>query len=278
MDHLRDLRLYEAERTLEYFPRSGRILEIGAGSGWQSKMFSDLGYDVSAIDVETSQYLGQKVFPVETYDGAKIPFSEKSFDVVFSSNVLEHITDVERFQQEIARVLAPGGFAVHVLPTASWRLWSDLTYYSALPGRAFRRLKRLSAFRRAAFWRDVEEETRPESTDLYEFGEFVAAGDIPYEPAPALQQRMLRRLRLLRRLGAPTHGEKGNALSEIYYFSRYRWKPLFERAGFSVVGCHPNKLFYTGYSLFGDALPISARRRISSVLGSSCLIYVVKPV
>ncbi len=131
--------------------------------------------------------------------------------------------------------------------------------------------------------RDVEREIRPESTDLYDFAEFVAADDLPFEPSSQFRARLsqrlgpLRRLRLLRKLIAPTHGETGNALSEIYHFSRYRWKPLFKRAGFEVVGCHPNELFYTGYSLFGGALTIPARRRLSSVLGASCLIYVVKP-
>jgi SAM-dependent methyltransferase len=128
MDHLKAIRLAELERCVPLFPSGCRILEIGAGSGWQAGVLQQKGYTVSAIDIPSSRYAGMQVFPVIPYDGHHIPFESASFDVLFSSNVLEHVPHVGELQEEIRRVLAPGGLAVHLLPTASWRFWTHLAH------------------------------------------------------------------------------------------------------------------------------------------------------
>lgn len=276
-EHLQALRRHEAEGALRFLPAGARVLEIGAGAGWQSRMFSELGFDVSAIDLESSQYRQQAVFDVKTYDGHRIPFGDASFDVVFSSNVLEHIPHVEEFQAEILRVLAPGGRAVHILPSASWRLWTTLTYYLTLPVRLLRRLARRSEPRSdPQFWEEVAEETGIDQMDLIEFAEFVADDPQAAEPRPEFVEQLRIRLKELQRVTPPPHGEFGNFATEIYYFSRFRWKALFEREGFRVVASFRNGLFYTGYSLLGARLAIRVRSRLSRLLGSACRVYVLE--
>jgi ubiquinone/menaquinone biosynthesis C-methylase UbiE len=130
--HLQQIREYELELVLPLLPRGGRILEIGAGAGWQTRALAERGYAVEAIDTEGSCYEQTRVWPVTVYDGDTIPFADESFDAVFSSNVLEHIPHVERFQEEIKRVLKRGGDAVHILPSASWRIWTSATHYVQL--------------------------------------------------------------------------------------------------------------------------------------------------
>lgn len=127
LQHLESIRRYELDFALRFFPPSGRILEIGAGTGWQAQTLQALGFDVEAIDLSSSNYKEHRVFPVVDYDGHRIPFGDDSFDVVFSSNVLEHIPHVEEFQREIHRVLKPGGVAVHIVPSSTWRFWSNIT-------------------------------------------------------------------------------------------------------------------------------------------------------
>jgi len=43
-----------AETAIHYFPKSGRILELGAGHGQDSIFFAKRGYDVVSTDIETS--------------------------------------------------------------------------------------------------------------------------------------------------------------------------------------------------------------------------------
>ncbi len=127
LDHLESIRRLELEFALRSFPDSGKILEIGAGTGWQADALQKRGFDVDSIDLDTSNYKDNRIFPVVDYDGHNIPFADSTFDVVFSSNVMEHIPHLEAFQTEIHRVLKLDGVAIHVVPSSTWRVWTNIT-------------------------------------------------------------------------------------------------------------------------------------------------------
>jgi SAM-dependent methyltransferase len=246
--HLEAIRNYELDAVLGVLPRGGRVLEVGAGSGWQARRLAAQSFVVEAIDLADTIYKEGRVWPVQEYDGLRIPFPDKSFDIVFTSNVLEHIPHVETFQAELLRVLKPKGICVHVLPTATWRFWTTAAHYAALV--------------KAAAGRLFARPSRPGQ-----------ARCTPTERAPA--QSWLEKLRGL--LVPTRHGEHGNGVSELYLFSRFRWRALFRRFGWSVRQLKPNRLFYTGYAILGDRLSLAARHALSYALGSSCHIFVLKP-
>jgi SAM-dependent methyltransferase len=249
MDHdfLRRIREYELERILALVPSRSSILEIGAGAGWQARALSESGHRVEAIDIAESSYVPDRVWPVRDYDGANIPFPDEQFDVVFSSNVLEHIPHVDSFQKEIQRVLKPGGIAVHCLPTPTWRLWTTLAHYVAVPLRVLGRLTGGDA------------------------GPAVPSDRRAATPAT---HRPIDLVRMA--LAADRHGERGNVITETWWFSRHRWLSLFRASGWAVRAHYPTWLFYTGYLLSGPMLDVPARHRLSRILGSSCRIYVLE--
>lgn len=127
LKHLEYIRSYELDVAVKLFPSKGRLLELGAGTGWQAQALQEYGYDVSAIDLPSSNYMSSRIHSVIDYDGKTIPFESDEFDIIYSSNVLEHIPHIYEFQDEIHRVLRPGGIVVHVLPSSYWRFWSNLT-------------------------------------------------------------------------------------------------------------------------------------------------------
>lgn len=124
------VRQHEAAFLAGYLPAGSSILEIGAGTGEQAAYFSRRGFAVKAIDLPTSEYSRHRVFEVEDYDGRHIPFPDASFDVVFSSNVLEHIPDLPGMLAEMRRVLRPGGYCVHAMPTPAWRIGTAVAGYA----------------------------------------------------------------------------------------------------------------------------------------------------
>src|SRR4051794_7005728 len=132
IEHLDRLRRAEIDVIVGELPRGPlRILEIGAGTGRQAAELARHGFAVEAIEIPDSNYAGQRLFSLTDYDGRHIPFPDASFDVVFSSNVLEHVPDLPQVHREIHRVLKPGGFCLHILPTPSWRLWTTLSAFPA---------------------------------------------------------------------------------------------------------------------------------------------------
>ena len=88
MEQLNRLRAAELDRIAPLFPRGARILEVGAGTGMQTLLLRQRGFDVTPIDVDSSDYAAHQVVPVQSYDGRTFPVGDASFDVVFSSNVL----------------------------------------------------------------------------------------------------------------------------------------------------------------------------------------------
>ena len=127
INFLKALREHEAYNCLDYLEDKGRLLDFGAGSGHQATYFQSYGFEVDAIDLETSNYLKLRDFEVTNYDGKKIPFPDKHFNIVFSSNVFEHIYETTLILDELSRVLKPNGIMVLLMPSPSWRLWTILT-------------------------------------------------------------------------------------------------------------------------------------------------------
>jgi SAM-dependent methyltransferase len=248
--HLRQIRQSEIEKVADILKQLGghTILEIGAGAGWQAQYLTERGFELVAIDIADSNYGEVRTWPVIEYDGHSIPLQDNSVDIVFSSNVLEHIREVEQFQSEIHRVLKPGGHAVHVLPTSSWRFWTSITSFPD-------KIRRFAASR---YGRKTES-----SPSL------ISTGTAIWSRRRNLWKRLLW-------FFPGRHGEFGNSFTELYYFSRYRWTRLFQRTGWQVTEVLPNGLFYTGYSILGARFSLSWRAKASRLIGSSCLIYVLK--
>ena len=220
-EHLRSLRLQELDGVRSILGETGgkSILDVGAGAGWQARELSKLGLRVGAVDLtrDRSGYSSVRVWPVIPYDGTRIPFADQSFDYVFSSNVLEHIPHLETFQAEIQRLLKPGGVAIHVLPTATWRLWTSVAHYVSPIKELLRHLRRSK-------------------------GEVGDAGE---ETSVTRALRRNTTVTLLRRLFVPArHGVAGTWLTEAYYFSRFRWAALFRRSGWEVERHFSNRLFF----------------------------------
>lgn len=248
VEFLHVIRGYEYNKIVERFSPGLRILEIGGGTGYQAKRLTEDGFVVDSIDLPDSNYAGQLEFPVQPYDGRNIPFPEGSFDVVFSSNVLEHVLDLPYLQAEIKRVLRPGGYCVHLMPTGAWRLWTNVTHYTEL-------IQRLLGLAPRLF---------PQGVSRYAFLDSMS-----------VLRLMVSTTKHYARV--PRHGETGNALSEIVTFSSRHWMQHFTSQHFTIEEVTAGGIFYTGYMALGPRLSLESRQKVSKWLGSACMIYVVRP-
>ncbi len=94
------------------------MLDIGTGNGEIAGHLSEF-YDVVSVDVidQRTVYDG---FTFVQLDGDTLPFSDKSFDIVVSNHVIEHVSDADRHLSEIERVLKDGGLAYLATPNRFW--------------------------------------------------------------------------------------------------------------------------------------------------------------
>lgn len=228
-----------------------RVLEIGGGYGFQASLLAATGCEVTSIDVPGRPRRPQ-YFPVQDYDGRTIPAPDEAFDVVFSSNVLEHVPELASMLAEVRRTLKPGGVAIHLLPSVSWRLLHSLIHPVFL--------LRFLLTRRWGAHGTADEVPGADAS----VGGVVARHGLAKSIRWALLGPFL------------PHGEYANSVAELWYYRRRRWRRLFGRAGWDVVHEGGNRLLYSGHGVC-PGLSLAARGRLARLLGSSCHVFVLHP-
>lgn len=95
-----------------------KVLEIGIGQAADSFQIAKRGGVWHGVDITEAAINRAKIrFQLENmaYGGVaqgsatKLPWSDDSFDIVYSHGVLHHIPDISAVSSEISRVLKPGG-------------------------------------------------------------------------------------------------------------------------------------------------------------------------
>jgi SAM-dependent methyltransferase len=94
----------------------GRALDLGAGQGAVSHALKARGYEVTAADVNTSQFRAQGITCLKLDLNRPLPFPDGGFDLVMAVEVLEHLESPRSFLREVFRVVRPGGLAVVTTP------------------------------------------------------------------------------------------------------------------------------------------------------------------
>lgn len=237
------IRESELEAALAHFPPGCRVLELGGGTGWQAQLLSERGFLVSSVDVELHAP-ADTFFPVQLYDGVHLPFGDDSFDVVFSSNVMEHVQDRGGLLKEVSRVCVQGGVALHILPNPWWRLATLLGFY---PYKAKRVLAQLLS-------KSSSSDTRGVPSHAY-------LGEKPF------RHKFL--------YDAP-HGEFSSALAELWYFSAFFWRKELAQSGMTLVDVRMvGGYAYQGYSDLNTA-SLACRAAWPRALGRPCTMYVLR--
>ncbi len=115
-----------------------RVLEIGSGTG--ALLHELRGRDIDAEGVELRQEFIDQArewygpLPLTRVTGVLLPFADRSFDVVMSFDVFEHIPDSDAHLREVWRVLRPGGTYLMQTPNK----WMN-TLFETIRWRSFTR-------------------------------------------------------------------------------------------------------------------------------------------
>jgi SAM-dependent methyltransferase len=99
-----------------------RVLDVGCGAGAFSALAAASGASTTGVDVaEAALERGRLAYPGldfrrVPFDGP-LPLEDSSFDLVWASEVIEHVADTAPWLSELRRVLAPGGRLLITTPS-----------------------------------------------------------------------------------------------------------------------------------------------------------------
>ena len=87
------------------------MLDVGGGPGYFRDAFEGAGATYFALDADVGELSGLGGSRAGTVlgSGMQLPFADDTFDVCYSSNVLEHVSEPWRMADEMVRVTRPGG-------------------------------------------------------------------------------------------------------------------------------------------------------------------------
>ena len=150
---------YDLERRLEIvydelLPQDlsdVRLLDLGCGSGWFSEEARARGAQVTSLDISISLVRITRDRTrglVVTADASRTPFAADHFQIIISSEMLEHLREPAVGIEEIGRILAPGGTLVLTTPNRRW-LWL-VSMASKLGWRSFRGYENFLGFEELA--------------------------------------------------------------------------------------------------------------------------------
>lgn len=213
-ERIRRIRIEEFELVLKEF--EGRIfksaLEIGCGDGTQSLLLKEYCDELISTDIDSSDIPPERLEKINFVpaDATSLPFDDNHFDLIYSSNVLEHIENIEGAIDEMKRVMKPDGIMIHIIPNTTWKF---LQMFLWIPFR----LKILAA-------KLFGEKARSESVE--EFGS-------PKTESETKSSRWC----------PPIHGVAKSHFEEWQLFRVSRWRDLFKKKNLMIEKSHGLMLY-----------------------------------
>ena len=222
-------------------------LELGAGDGFQSRFLAVYARRVVCTDMNADRLRGE-AHPSITYevcDTEELPYETGRFDLIYSSNLLEHLQNPARALSEMHRVLKENGVMIHVVPN---RFWKALQFAMFVPNQLLQMAEIL-----------VSNERRKT------IGKIQGPINNPRRrPAPFV----------VRNLWPQVHGESPNHLVEFIRMGASHWDRLFFEAGFHLTGQIDGLPAHSPYRI-----GLEAPRRVLEKMGlSSCNGYVLTKI
>ena len=135
--HLNSILMFEAFGK-KHFSKEKSVLEIGPDKYPSSTFKSSLGFDTVSwhtleIDPDREMDKNNKEHIISK-DGYNYPINENTYDIIFSAQVFEHVADIEKWMNELKRILKPNGLLItispatwpyHLAPIDCWRLYPE---------------------------------------------------------------------------------------------------------------------------------------------------------
>ena len=101
-----------------------RVLDLGCGDGWMCAELAALGAQPLGVEIaDAAVQRARRHHPELEFRlaeiGGELPIEDNAIDVVWASEVIEHVADTARWLSEVRRVLRPRGRLLVTTPNHS---------------------------------------------------------------------------------------------------------------------------------------------------------------
>jgi ubiquinone/menaquinone biosynthesis C-methylase UbiE len=112
-------------RTLErishkYIKPGSRLLDVGSGYSMFFQITTDWDFEITCCDLDSAAMQKMRGLAPQwewiVADAVHLPFEDRSFDVVYAGEIIEHVGDPAAALREWGRVLKPGGIFILTTP------------------------------------------------------------------------------------------------------------------------------------------------------------------
>jgi len=208
------LREYEIGKILGEFPKEyfDKALELGCGSGKDSKYIARYCKKLIALEYNESRLTecnDEKTTFVIGDAQDLSQFGDNEMSLIFSSNLIEHLPNINKCLAECKRVVRKDGLVIHTVPNRTWKIFHLLLYYpfgiKVVLWRLFSKNKSMVLSELLGEETNIDSSLRPVNNSL------------------------------ISNLLPKTHGISKSHIREFMVWAEKRWITQFERSGLEIV-------------------------------------------
>ncbi len=134
--HKKMRRARSRAKRLKRYAKGNRFLDVGSNVGFMVEAARENGFLAHGIEVDPNYVkISQENFPRNTFTHGMIedfPIPQDGFDVVYCSEVIEHVPNVRPFAEALARQVCAGGLLYITTPDIThWRTPRDIARWDA---------------------------------------------------------------------------------------------------------------------------------------------------
>jgi len=230
-NHLHSIRAREVSLIFRRCPDKvfEAALELGAGDGYQSRLLVRYVGRLVVTDIrwhtmeKLNARIEQRICDAESVEAY---FHEGEFDLVYSSNLLEHLPNPGSALRGIFKVLKNDGITIHIMPSQFWKLCQLGLFYPDLALRLFEAGAQPDTLKRFLRRRILGKDPPPTRDLLWDP---MNNPKMPAKPIGFWRQLLWPR----------PHGAYATNLHEFLAFRRSRWVGELSDAGFHVRKIFP---------------------------------------